>query len=294
MKMRRFGRQDKTGLLKSALAVTTLALVLALGAGPAVAQEGENLKDVTLEIDAPAEFNPGGTIDVTLTLNETAGSGTVRALGVELMFPAPMSFEGEPAEGEAAAAWDLVKNPDTCEPMVSGNQTAPAPTVQVRTPQPVVDPDTGECNPFSSPIELFWADLAEGEGGLMEDLQFPVTATLTFEVPAGAEGTGAADLTGIVRFRIDTEEEENNEMDPAMDTVSEGPPVGCPLPGDANEDGNVTPADAQDTFEVSIFTPGVTINEDCGDCNGDDNITPADAQGIFEVSIFTPGAECLP
>jgi hypothetical protein len=57
------------------------------------------------------------------------------------------------------------------------------------------------------------------------------------------------------------------------------------LKGDVNGDGEITPQDAADAFELS-FKSSWTGDELCrADYNGDGEITPQDAADIFEASL---------
>ena len=75
--------------------------------------------------------------------------------------------------------------------------------------------------------------------------------------------------------------------------VARSSPIDCTLPGDANGDGEVTPADAQAAFEYYMGTGGAPVCEDDADVcpdypNGDGSVTPGDAQGIFNTYLEMP------
>jgi hypothetical protein len=66
----------------------------------------------------------------------------------------------------------------------------------------------------------------------------------------------------------------------------------CVNHGDANQDGILTAADAQLTFQIVLGTYTPTYQQECAaDCNGDGVITAADAQNVFMAVLGT--ATCV-
>lgn len=112
----------------------------------------------------------------------------------------------------------------------------------------------------------------------MSNLEDGVIGTLTFKVNADAKlGTytvsaykksGSCTVTGSVKF-----------------TVTDR------LPGDANDDGEVTTRDALVIMQWIAGFPGVTINEANANCNGDDEVTTRDALVIMQWIAGFPGVE---
>jgi hypothetical protein len=71
------------------------------------------------------------------------------------------------------------------------------------------------------------------------------------------------------------------------------PSQAYPVPGDANGDGVVTPADAQAAFDYYMGFTGPPVCENMADVcpnypNGDGSVTPGDAQGIFNTYLELP------
>lgn len=265
MKMATHGREGSNvgGLVK--MAGFALTGVLALG-GAAFAQP-----TLDIAVDAPAEYTPSGTVEVTITISRTDSDanpdGDVTALGAEITLP---------------TGWKLERDADAnCASTIDDNQTAGVnSTIQVKgSNQTFVDPPantTCVAIPTTGDVlEIFW--IPEG-GNDPLPVAFPVVVTATL---VAANSTGDQDIDATVKYRV---LEGAEQTAAGSDTLAQGQGGGCvTAPGDANGDNSVDPADAQLAFEAFLQIPeALDAITPCGDfCGSGDGVDPADAQGIF-------------
>lgn len=224
-----------------------------------------------LTIDAPAEVDPGTQATVTFTIDrippgDIPADSDVKALGAEITLP---------------TGWKLVRDIDAnCAIDIDDNQIAGTnSTIQVKGSNTgLIDPT--HCAPIPATgdvLEVFWIPESGGSGDPLP-VNFPVVVTANFDVPANCAGT--ANFNGVVKYRVLAGLEQTANGTDSTNCTDPG----CALPGDVDDDGAVTPGDAQMAFDFFLGA-GQLTNPDCGDLCADGSVNPGDAQGMFNTFL---------